>query len=156
MYSNARSQRFVSLLTRDTLALVLAGSRGTRLGALTDHRVKPAVPSVERSTLLVDSVMKGDVVRDVRGPGTLVPEQIRNRPKQPYRSPDARALAAPRTQDAFAEALGEAQVAEAGIFEPAGVARLWRKCRAAAARGRMISAGATTHRCDGRTGGQRF
>jgi glucose-1-phosphate adenylyltransferase len=44
VYSNARSQRFVSLLTRDTLALVLAGGRGTRLGALTDHRVKPAVP----------------------------------------------------------------------------------------------------------------
>lgn len=37
------SQRFVSLLTRDTLALVLAGGRGTRLGGLTSHRVKPAV-----------------------------------------------------------------------------------------------------------------
>nr|WP_248679602.1 glucose-1-phosphate adenylyltransferase [Sinimarinibacterium sp. CAU 1509] len=37
-------QRFVSLLTKDTLALVLAGGRGTRLGALTSHRVKPAVP----------------------------------------------------------------------------------------------------------------
>lgn len=44
MNANARSQRFISLLTRDTLALVLAGGRGTRLGALTDHRVKPAVP----------------------------------------------------------------------------------------------------------------
>lgn len=39
-----QSRRFVSLLTRDTLALVLAGGRGTRLGALTSHRVKPAVP----------------------------------------------------------------------------------------------------------------
>ncbi|WP_029922595.1 glucose-1-phosphate adenylyltransferase [Nevskia soli] len=38
------SKRFVSLLTRDTLALVLAGGRGTRLGGLTSHRVKPAVP----------------------------------------------------------------------------------------------------------------
>lgn len=36
--------RFVSLLTRDTLALVLAGGRGSRLGALTEHRAKPAVP----------------------------------------------------------------------------------------------------------------
>jgi len=35
---------FAGLLTRDTLALVLAGGRGTRLGALTHHRVKPAVP----------------------------------------------------------------------------------------------------------------
>jgi len=38
------SQRFVSVITRDTLALILAGGRGTRLGALTSHRVKPAVP----------------------------------------------------------------------------------------------------------------
>lgn len=36
--------RFVSLLTRDTLALIMAGGRGTRLGCLTTHRVKPAVP----------------------------------------------------------------------------------------------------------------
>jgi glucose-1-phosphate adenylyltransferase len=36
--------RFVSRLTRDTLALVLAGGRGARLAALTDWRAKPAVP----------------------------------------------------------------------------------------------------------------
>jgi glucose-1-phosphate adenylyltransferase len=36
--------RFVSRLTKDTLALVLAGGRGTRLHALTDWRAKPAVP----------------------------------------------------------------------------------------------------------------
>jgi glucose-1-phosphate adenylyltransferase len=35
--------RFVSLLTRDTLALVLAGGRGSRLYELTDRRAKPAV-----------------------------------------------------------------------------------------------------------------
>ena len=36
--------RFVSLLTRDTLALVLAGGRGSRLYELTDWRAKPGVP----------------------------------------------------------------------------------------------------------------
>jgi glucose-1-phosphate adenylyltransferase len=36
--------RFVSRLTKDTLALVLAGGRGTRLSSLTDWRAKPAVP----------------------------------------------------------------------------------------------------------------
>lgn len=36
--------RFVSQLTRETLALVLAGGRGSRLGPLTDWRAKPAVP----------------------------------------------------------------------------------------------------------------
>ena len=36
--------RFVSRLTRDTLALILAGGRGSRLKMLTDWRAKPAVP----------------------------------------------------------------------------------------------------------------
>lgn len=36
--------RFVSRLTRQTLALVLAGGRGSRLYELTDWRAKPAVP----------------------------------------------------------------------------------------------------------------
>jgi glucose-1-phosphate adenylyltransferase len=36
--------RFVSLLTKATLALVLAGGRGTRLMQLTEWRAKPAVP----------------------------------------------------------------------------------------------------------------
>jgi glucose-1-phosphate adenylyltransferase len=36
--------QFQSHLTRATLAIVLAGGRGTRLGQLTDWRAKPAVP----------------------------------------------------------------------------------------------------------------
>lgn len=38
------TNRFVSRLTKDTLALILAGGRGTRLEGLTQWRVKPAVP----------------------------------------------------------------------------------------------------------------
>lgn len=37
----------------------------------------PAVPTIARSAVLIDSVRRGDVVREVRGPGTLVPEHIR-------------------------------------------------------------------------------
>lgn len=40
----ASTPRFVSLLTRDTLALILAGGRGSRLKHLTMWRAKPAVP----------------------------------------------------------------------------------------------------------------
>jgi multidrug resistance efflux pump len=40
-------------------------------------RLDPAAPTVQRVAILIDSVVQGDVVREVRGPGTLVPEQIR-------------------------------------------------------------------------------
>lgn len=40
-------------------------------------RLKPAAPSVEGGTLWTDTVRLGPMVREVRGPGSLVPEQIR-------------------------------------------------------------------------------
>ncbi len=40
-------------------------------------RLKPAPPSVETATLLIDTVRRGEMVLRVRGPGTLVPEHIR-------------------------------------------------------------------------------
>src|SRR5438445_7859929 len=39
--------------------------------------LKPAVPSVDRSTVWIDTVKRGPMVRQVRGLGTLVPEEIR-------------------------------------------------------------------------------
>ena len=41
---NPHHERFVSQLTRSTVALILAGGRGTRLHQMTDWRAKPAVP----------------------------------------------------------------------------------------------------------------
>lgn len=40
-------------------------------------RLKPAAPSVERTTLWPGTVRRGEVLRQVRGLGTLVPEDIR-------------------------------------------------------------------------------
>jgi len=40
-------------------------------------RLKPAAPSVERSTVWIDTVKRGPMLRQVRGPGTLVPEEVR-------------------------------------------------------------------------------
>jgi len=39
-------------------------------------QLKPAAPSVERATVWVDTVKRGPMVRQVRGLGTLVPEEI--------------------------------------------------------------------------------
>ena len=40
-------------------------------------RLKPAAPTVDGNTVYFDTVRMGTMVREVRGPGTLVPEQIR-------------------------------------------------------------------------------
>ncbi len=40
-------------------------------------RLKPAAPSVDRSSVWVDTVKRGPMLRQVRGLGTLVPEDIR-------------------------------------------------------------------------------
>jgi len=40
-------------------------------------RLRPAAPSVERTTVWVDAVKRGPMLRQVRGLGTLVPEEIR-------------------------------------------------------------------------------
>lgn len=42
--TDSHHSRFVSLLTRQTVALILAGGRGSRLHNLTEWRAKPAVP----------------------------------------------------------------------------------------------------------------
>lgn len=40
-------------------------------------RLKPAAPSVARAAVVLDTVKRGPMVRQVRGLGTLVPEEIR-------------------------------------------------------------------------------
>ena len=44
---------------------------------ITLARMEPAAPTVERATVLVDTVKRGSIVRQVRGLGTLVPEDTR-------------------------------------------------------------------------------
>jgi HlyD family secretion protein len=40
-------------------------------------RLEPAAPTVEKETVLIDGVKRGLMLRQVRGPGTLVPEDVR-------------------------------------------------------------------------------
>jgi HlyD family secretion protein len=41
------------------------------------YRLEPAAPRVDRAAVWIDSVQRGPLVIEVRGPGTLVPERIR-------------------------------------------------------------------------------
>ncbi len=40
-------------------------------------RLKPAAPGVDRATVWIDTVKRGEMIRQVRGSGTLIPEDIR-------------------------------------------------------------------------------
>jgi len=59
--------------------LIYAGVAGVAVLAVTVglSRLKPAAPTVDKSTVWVDAVKRGPMVRQVRGLGTLVPEDIR-------------------------------------------------------------------------------
>lgn len=55
------------------------GGVGVALVALVSvglSRLEPAAPSVERESVFIDTVRRGEMLRQVRGPGTLVPEEI--------------------------------------------------------------------------------
>lgn len=51
---------------------VVIGSAGLYVG-----RLQPAAPAVDRASLWIDTVKKGTMIRQVRGLGSLVPEDTR-------------------------------------------------------------------------------
>jgi HlyD family secretion protein len=65
---NKKIKRFV------VVVLVLIAAAGVTLGL---SRMRPAAPSVERATVWIDSVKRGEMLRNVHGIGTLVPEEVR-------------------------------------------------------------------------------
>ena len=67
----AAKKRKRRIITISTIAL------GLILATIGLSRLKPAVPSVDRSTVWIDTVKRGPMVRQVRGLGTFVPEDIR-------------------------------------------------------------------------------
>src|SRR6266550_4748880 len=59
------------------IIVIAVSALGLVLVTIAISRLKPAVPSVDRSTVWIDTVKRGPMVRQVRGLGTLVPEDIR-------------------------------------------------------------------------------
>ena len=62
---------------RGRIALIAGGIIAAVAGTVALTRLEPAAPSVERATLWVDTVRQGTLLRQVRAPGTLVPEHVR-------------------------------------------------------------------------------
>jgi asparagine synthase (glutamine-hydrolysing) len=59
----------------------------------------------------------------------VVPPAVQQRPKQPYRAPDIPAFFTPEPADYVRDVLDESSLARSGLFEPAAVAGLVRRCR---------------------------
>jgi HlyD family secretion protein len=59
------------------IAFAALGIVAIALITLGVSRLKPAAPSIDRGTVLIDTVKRGPMLRQVRGPGTLVPEEVR-------------------------------------------------------------------------------
>src|SRR3984893_1492960 len=74
--SNARAKK-IKRIAYVTIAVVFIA--GVTLGL---SRLRPAAPSVDRGTVWSDVVKRGPMLREVRGLGTLVPEDIRWIPAQ--------------------------------------------------------------------------
>jgi HlyD family secretion protein len=69
--SNARQKRIRRIVYAATILLVVV------LISVGLSRLQPAAPTVEASTVWRDMVKRGPMLRQVRGLGTLVPEDIR-------------------------------------------------------------------------------
>ncbi len=66
----ARKKR-IKFIIYGILAVGALGAAGWRVSKL-----EPAAPTVERATVWIDSVKRGPMLREVKGLGTLVPEDI--------------------------------------------------------------------------------
>ncbi len=62
---------------RRRILIIATSALGLILATIAISRLKPAVPTVDRSSVWIDTVKRGPMVRQVRGLGTLVPENIR-------------------------------------------------------------------------------
>lgn len=66
----------------------------------------------------------------------IIPAEILERKKQPYRAPDALAFVGAGAEWAD-DLLADSAVKAAGVFDPAAVARVWAKCKARAGSGQF-------------------
>jgi len=64
---------------RRTLTFAALGVAALAVAAFFLLRLKPAMPPVERSSVWTDVVKRGELIRQVRGPGSLVPREDRIR-----------------------------------------------------------------------------
>lgn len=124
---------------RTLLAGYLLSSQGDRM--LLGHGVEGRFPFLDPQVMALAHSLPASYKLKVldekhvlkRAAAPDVPAAILARKKQPYRAPDAASFIGAGAPEYVSELLGERAVADAGIFDPKAVARLWAKCRSASA-----------------------
>ena len=92
-----------------------------------DHRVFEFAARLPAQSMLRGLREKAVLRRWARD---VVPPAVQQRPKQPYRAPDVPAFFTSPAPEYVDELLDQRSVARTGLFEPAAVAGLVRRCRA--------------------------
>jgi asparagine synthase (glutamine-hydrolysing) len=124
------------LEVRTLLAGYLLSSQGDRM--LMAHSVEGRFPFLDANVVeLANSLPASYKLRGLdekhvlkRVAEGLVPEEVLRRPKQPYRAPDALSFVGPEAPEWVGDLLGRQATERVGVFEPAAVERLWKKCQA--------------------------
>ena len=97
-----------------------------------DHRVFEFAARLPTQSKLLGLREKAILRRWARD---VVPPTVQERQKQPYRAPDVPAFFTPEPVEYVRDVLDAGNVARSGLFEPAAVAGLVRRCRTGAATG---------------------
>jgi asparagine synthase (glutamine-hydrolysing) len=124
----------------------LLSSQGDRM--LMAHSVEGRFPFLDRDVAALANRLPSDYKLRVldekhvlkRAARDLIPPEIVERPKQPYRAPDALSFVAggeTRAPGWVDELLDETAVRAGGIFDPPAVGALARKCRERAPKGQL-------------------
>jgi asparagine synthase (glutamine-hydrolysing) len=131
---------------RTLLTGYLLSSQGDRM--LMGHSVEGRFPFLDKDVIaLADSLPASYKLRVLdekhvlkRAAEAMVPARILERKKQPYRAPDALSFIGKDAPAFVGEALSEAALREANVFDPTLVAQLLGKCRAKADGGQFSNA----------------
>lgn len=123
------------------LSPYLLSSQGDRMAMA--HGVEARVPYLDHrlfefaAALPERSKLRGLHEKDIlrRWASSVLPPAAAQRPKQPYRAPDVPAFFAGRPPEYVAELLDDGELRRSGVFDPAAVAGLVRRCRSGQATG---------------------
>jgi asparagine synthase (glutamine-hydrolysing) len=133
--------RAAYLEIKTLLSGYLLSSQGDRMGMA--HSIEGRFPFLDHrlfeftAGLPVRSKLRGLREKDIlrRWAASVVPPVLAQRPKQPYRAPDIPAFFGAGAPEYVDDALSADALQRSGIFEPAAVAGLLRRCRSGRATG---------------------